>query len=116
MDVASFERETLNALNMPKELRMRHRTPHFGHVFSGEGYATAYYGYMWADVLTADASEAFREAPGGFYDKALADKLVKYLFAPRNSIDPAEAYRLFRDRDAKIDALMRARGFPVTKP
>ena len=116
LDVASFERETLNALNMPKELPMRHRTPHFGHVFSGEGYATAYYGYMWADVLTADASEAFREAPGGFYDKALADKLVKYLFAPRNSIDPAEAYRLFRGRDAKIDALMRARGFPVTKP
>ncbi|MEK9531037.1 MAG: M3 family metallopeptidase, partial [Flavobacteriaceae bacterium] len=116
LDVASFERETLNALNMPKELPMRHRTPHFGHVFSGEGYATAYYGYMWADVLTADASEAFREAPGGFYDKELADKLVKYLFAPRNSIDPAEAYRLFRGRDAKIDALMRARGFPVTKP
>jgi peptidyl-dipeptidase Dcp len=116
LDVASFERETLNALNMPKELPMRHRTPHFGHVFSGEGYATAYYGYMWADVLTADASEAFREAPGGFYDKELADKLVKYLFAPRNSIDPAEAYRLFRGRDAKIDALMRARGFLVTKP
>lgn len=116
LDVAAFERETLAALNMPKELPMRHRTPHFGHVFSGEGYATAYYGYMWADVLTADASEAFREAPGGFYDKELAHKLVKYLFAPRNSIDPAEAYRLFRGRDATIDALMRARGFPVTTP
>lgn len=116
LDVATFERETLAALNMPKELPMRHRTPHFGHVFSGEGYATAYYGYMWADVLTADASEAFREAPGGFYDKELAHKLVKYLFAPRNSIDPAEAYRLFRGRDATIDALMRARGFPVTTP
>ncbi|MFT4536892.1 MAG: peptidyl-dipeptidase Dcp, partial [Saprospiraceae bacterium] len=114
IDVDKFERETLADLNMPKELPMRHRTPHFGHVFSGEGYATAYYGYMWADVLTADASEAFAEAPGGFYDEEMATKLVKYLFAPRNSMDPAEAYRLFRGRDAKIEALMRARGFPVT--
>jgi peptidyl-dipeptidase Dcp len=113
IDVDKFERETLTELGMPKELVMRHRTPHFGHVFSGEGYATAYYGYMWADVLTSDASEAFAEAPGGFYDKEVAAKLVKYLFAPRNSMDPAEAYRLFRGRDAKIEALMRDRGFPV---
>lgn len=115
IDVAKFERETLKELNMPKELVMRHRTPQFGHVFSGEGYATAYYGYMWADVLTSDASEAFKDAPGGFYDKDVAAKLVKYLFAPRNSMDPAEAYRLFRGRDAKIEALMRDRGFPITK-
>ncbi|NNK82923.1 MAG: M3 family metallopeptidase [Flavobacteriaceae bacterium] len=113
IDVDTFERETLAELKMPKELPMRHRTPHFGHVFSGEGYATAYYGYMWADVLTSDASEAFAKAPGGFYDEEMADKLVKYLFAPRNSMDPAEAYRLFRGRDAKIEALMRDRGFPV---
>jgi len=115
IDVDAFERETLAELNMPKELVMRHRTPHFGHVFSGEGYATAYYGYMWADVLTSDAAEAFAEAPGGFYDKELAAKMVKYLFAPRNSIDPAEAYRNFRGRDAKIDAIMRDRGFPIPK-
>ena len=114
IEIAKFETETLATLNMPKELPMRHRTPHFGHVFSGEGYATAYYGYMWADVLTRDASEAFKDAPDGFYDKALADKLVKYLFAPRNSMDPAEAYNLFRGRGAKIEALMRDRGFPVT--
>lgn len=113
IDIDAFERETLAELQMPKELVMRHRTPHFSHVFSSEGYATAYYGYMWADVLTSDASEAFVEAPGGFYDEAIAKKLVDYLFAPRNSIDPAEAYRLFRGRDAKIDALMRDRGFPV---
>jgi peptidyl-dipeptidase Dcp len=115
IDVDKFERETLAEMKMPKELPMRHRTPHFGHVFSGEGYATAYYGYMWADVLTADAAEAFAEASGGFYDKEMSAKLVKYLFAPRNSMDPAEAYRLFRGRDAKIEALMRDRGFPVTK-
>ncbi|CAI8390958.1 MAG: Dipeptidyl carboxypeptidase [Formosa sp. Hel3_A1_48] len=111
IDVGAFEKETLDALKMPKELPMRHRTPHFGHVFSGEGYATAYYGYMWADVLTADAAEAFTQSPGGFYDKDMANKLVKYLFAPRNSMDPAKAYRLFRGRDAQIEALMRDRGF-----
>lgn len=115
INIDQFEREALDELGMPKELPMRHRTPHFGHVFSGEGYATAYYGYMWADVLTSDASEAFKEAPDGFYDKAVADKLVKYLFAPRNAMDPAEAYRLFRGRDAKIEALMRDRSFPVPK-
>ncbi|MDO6758681.1 M3 family metallopeptidase [Tamlana sp. 2_MG-2023] len=115
IDVATFERETLKELGIPKEIPMRHRTPQFSHVFSGEGYATAYYGYMWADVLTSDASEAFAEAPDGFYDKNVGSKLVKYLFAPRNAMDPAEAYKQFRGRDATIDALMRDRGFPVKK-
>ena len=114
INVKDFERETLKSMNMPRELPMRHRTPQFSHVFSGEGYATAYYGYIWADVLTADATEAFVEAPGGFYDEQLARRLVEYLFAPRNSIDPVVAYRMFRGRDAKIDALMRAKGFTVT--
>ncbi|MCQ8847825.1 M3 family metallopeptidase [Alteromonas stellipolaris] len=109
----TFEREELTKLGMPEEIVMRHRTPHFGHVFSGEGYAAAYYGYMWAEVLTADASEAFMEAPGGFYDKEVGDRLVKYLFSVRNAMDPAEAYRKFRGRDAKVDALMRDRGFPI---
>lgn len=108
-----FEKETLDELGMPDEIVMRHRSPHFGHVFSGEGYATGYYGYLWADVLTSDAAEAFAESPGGFYDVNMAEKLVKYLFAPRNAMDPAEAYRKFRGRDAEIDALMRDRGFPV---
>ncbi|WP_295803477.1 M3 family metallopeptidase [uncultured Microbulbifer sp.] len=113
IDPDKFERETLDALGMPSELVMRHRTPHFGHIFSGEGYSAGYYGYMWADVLTSDASEAFAEAEGGFYDKEVAGKLVKYLFAPRNAMDPAEAYRKFRGRDAGIEPLMRDRGFPV---
>lgn len=113
IDPAKFEKETLKELNMPEEIVMRHRTPHFGHVFSGEGYASGYYGYLWADVLTADAAEAFAEAEGGFYDKEVARKLVKYLFAPRNAMDPAEAYKKFRGRDAEIDALMRDRGFPI---
>ena len=113
IDIDAFEKQTLAELKMPTELPMRHRTPHFGHVFSGEGYATAYYGYIWADVLTADAAEAFQEAPDGFYDKEVAQRLVKYLFEPRNSMDPAEAYKMFRGRDAKIEALMRDRGFPL---
>jgi peptidyl-dipeptidase Dcp len=115
LDPDKFERETLDSLNMPKELVMRHRSTQFTHVFDGEGYATGYYGYMWADVLTSDAAEMFVEAPGGFYDKAVAAKMVKYLFAPRNSMDPAEAYRLFRGRDANLEPLMRDRGFHVPK-
>ncbi|AXR05152.1 M3 family metallopeptidase [Salinimonas sediminis] len=109
----AFEKNELQKLAMPEELVMRHRSTQFGHVFSGEGYAAAYYGYMWAEVLTADAAEAFAEAPGGFYDKAMADKLVKYLFSVRNAMEPAQAYREFRGRDAKVDALMRDRGFPL---
>ena len=115
IDPDKFETETLATLGMPKELVMRHRSPPFGHVFSGEGYATGYYGYLWADVLTADAAEAFAESPGGFYDEGVAKKLVDHLFAPRNAVDPADAYRAFRGRDASIDALMRDRGFPVPK-
>ncbi|QWG06818.1 M3 family metallopeptidase [Flammeovirga kamogawensis] len=115
IDPVSFEKETLTALGMPKEIVMRHRSTQFGHVFSGEGYAAAYYGYLWADVLTSDAAEVFAEAPQGFYDKDVAYKLVKYLFAPRNAMDPAEAYRKFRGHDASIDALMKDRGFPVPK-
>lgn len=113
LDPDAFEREQLAELGMPRQIVMRHRTPQFSHVFSGEGYSAGYYGYMWADVLTADAAEAFAEAPGGFYDKELAARLVKYLFAVRNAVDPAEAYREFRGRDARIEALMRDRGFPV---
>ncbi len=115
IDPDTFERETLESLGMPDEIVMRHRSTHFGHIFSGEGYSSGYYGYMWADVLTSDASEAFKEAPGGFYDKDVAAKLVKYLFEPRNAMDPAEAYKAFRGRDADIAPLMRDRGFPVPK-
>jgi len=114
IDADKFERETLGALKMPKQIVMRHRSPQFGHIFSSEGYASSYYGYMWAEVLTSDAAEAFAQAPGGFYDKDVADKLVEHLFSVRNAVDPSEAYRAFRGRDAKVDALMRDRGFPVT--
>jgi peptidyl-dipeptidase Dcp len=113
IDPDKFERETLAALNMPTELVMRHRSTHFNHAFRSEGYSAGYYGYMWAEVLTSDAAEAFAESPGGFYDKEVAAKLVDHLFSIRNAMDPAEAYRLFRGRDAQVEALMRDRGFPV---
>ncbi|GAB5380058.1 MAG: M3 family metallopeptidase [Aliiglaciecola sp.] len=113
IDPQTFEKEQLTKLGMPEEIVMRHRSTHFGHIFSSEGYASSYYGYMWAEVLTSDAAEAFAEAPGGFYDKEVGERLVKHLFAIRNAMDPAEAYRLFRGRDAKVEALMRDRGFPV---
>ena len=116
LDPDAFERDTLAQLGLPREIVARHRSPHFTHVFSSEGYAAGYYGYLWADVLTSDAAEAFEAAPGGYYDKELAAKLVRNLFAPCNSIDPADAYRAFRGRDARIDALMRDRGFPVPEP
>jgi len=110
-----FEKEQLQRLGMPSEMVMRHRSTQFGHVFRSEGYASSYYGYMWAEVLTSDAAEAFAEAPGGFYDKEVGERLVKYLFSIRNAMDPEEAYRKFRGRDAKVEALMRDRGFPVTE-
>ena len=113
IDPDAFEKKTLEELGMPDTIVMRHRSPHFGHIFSGEGYSAGYYGYMWADVLTSDAAEAFKKAPGGFYDAGVAKKLVDHLFAPRNAVNPAEAYRAFRGRDADIAPLMRDRGFPV---
>ncbi len=114
IDAQKFESETLAALNMPEQIVMRHRSTQFGHVFSGEGYSSSYYGYMWAEVLTADAAEAFAQADGGFYDKDVAAKLVEHLFSVRNAVDPSDAYRAFRGRDADVKALMRNRGFPVT--
>jgi peptidyl-dipeptidase Dcp len=110
IDPDAFERETLAQLGMPNELVMRHRTPQFGHVFSGDAYSAGYYSYLWSDVLTADAFGAFTEA-GGPYDKAVAERLRKYIFSVGNTVDPAEAYRAFRGRDPRIDALMRKRGF-----
>ena len=114
LDAARFERDTLKALGMPRQLVMRHRTPHFGHVFENEGYAAGYYGYIWSEVLTADAAEAFAESPGGFYDKEVARRMVENLFAPRNSVDPMEAYVKFRGRAPRVEALERARGFGDT--
>jgi len=111
IDPDKFERETLDRLGMPKEIVMRHRTPHFTHVFAGDGYSAGYYSYLWSDVLTADAYGAFTEA-GGPYDKKVAERLRNNVFNVGNTIDPAEGYRSFRGRDPQINALMLKRGFP----
>jgi peptidyl-dipeptidase Dcp len=112
IDPDAFEKETLAELGMPHEIVMRHRLPHFLHIFSSDNYSAGYYSYLWADVLTADAYQAFVEG-GGPYDQKVAARLRKYIFSVGNTIDPAEGYRAFRGRDARIEALMKKRGFPT---
>jgi peptidyl-dipeptidase Dcp len=114
IDAAGFERDTLAALGMPREIVMRHRPTQFAHVFSGDGYSAGYYSYLWADTISADAYEAFLEAKGP-YDARVAARLKKLLSAG-NSVDPADAYRAFRGREPGIGALMRKRGFPEPAP
>ncbi len=111
LDAQAFEREALDRLEMPSQIVPRHRLPHFSHVFSGESYACGYYNYIWADTLTADAAEAFAAAPGGFYDRELARKLLDEVLSVGNTVDAGDAFRRFRGRDATTNALMRDRGF-----
>ena len=114
IDPKEFERITLKELGMPKELVMRHRLPQFAHIFSSDDYSAGYYSYLWSDVLTADAFEAFTEG-GGPYSKTVSERLIKNIFSVGNTIDPQEGFKKFRGRDATSDALMRKRGFPVIK-
>jgi peptidyl-dipeptidase Dcp len=113
IDPREFEKKALKELNMPSEIVMRHRIPAFSHLFSSEGYAAGYYGYLWAQVLDQDAYEAFVEA-GNPYDRATADRLHKYIMSVGNTIDPEKAYRNFRGRDASVKAYLKSRGFPLT--
>ncbi|HMH45556.1 MAG TPA: M3 family metallopeptidase, partial [Pyrinomonadaceae bacterium] len=110
IDARAFEKSALAEIGMPHEIVLRHRLPQFMHVFSSDGYSAGYYSYLWADVITADAFGAFTEG-GGPYDKKVADRLRKNIFSVGNTIDPAEAYRNFRGRDPKVEALMKKRGF-----
>ncbi|MGZ5867308.1 MAG: M3 family metallopeptidase, partial [Xanthobacteraceae bacterium] len=110
LDVAAFEKNALARINMPDEIAMRHRPPHFTHVFSGGGYASAYYSYMWSEVLDADAFDAFTET-GNAFDPATAKKLKDNVYSAGNRRDPGEAYTAFRGRLPTADALLRKRGF-----
>lgn len=94
---------------------MRHRTPQFGHIFSGDGYSAGYYSYLWADTLTADAWEAFTLGKGPF-DRDMAKRLRDHVFRVGNTVDPVEGYRAFRGQDPQIEALMRKRGFAAAAP
>jgi peptidyl-dipeptidase Dcp len=112
IDPHAFERDTLAALGMPRELVMRHRTPQFSHIFADDGYSAGYYSYLWSDTLTADAAEVFKEA-GSFYDPKISKSLHDNIMSVGNTIDPADGFRKFRGRDVDISALLRLRGFPV---
>jgi peptidyl-dipeptidase Dcp len=114
IDPDAFERETLAELGMPKEIVMRHRSPQFAHIFASDGYSAGYYSYLWSDTLSASAYEAFLEGKGP-YDKAVAQRLMKNVLSVGNSVDPAEGFRAFRGKAPGSEALMRKRGFPVSK-
>jgi peptidyl-dipeptidase Dcp len=110
VDANAFEAKALAGIGMPEEIAMRHRSPHFTHVFTGGGYAAAYYSYMWSEVLDADAFAAFRET-GDIFDPATAARLRDTIYSAGSLRDPAEAYKAFRGRLPTADALLRKRGF-----
>ena len=109
IDPSAFEATALNRIGMPTEIAMRHRPPHFAHVFSGGGYAAAYYSYMWSEVLDADAFEAFEET-GDIFDPATAKRLRETIYAAGGAQDPVDAYKAFRGRLPSAEALLRKRG------
>jgi len=109
LDVGQFERDDLARIEMPAEIVMRHRLPHFQHLFSGGAYAAGYYSYMWSEVLDADAFAAFTET-GNAFDPETAKRLRDYVYGAGNLRDPAEAYKAFRGRLPSVDALLKKRG------
>ncbi|BCH29503.1 peptidyl-dipeptidase Dcp [Mesorhizobium sp. L-8-10] len=108
-DPLAFEAETLEKLGMPDAIAMRHRTPHFSHVFSGDGYSAGYYSYMWSEVLDADAFAAFEET-GDPFNPDMAAKLKQHIYAAGGSKDPEELYLAFRGKMPSPEAMMVKRG------
>ncbi|QGZ93518.1 M3 family metallopeptidase [Terricaulis silvestris] len=111
-DVDAFERETLAAIGMPREIAMRHRLPQFGHLFSSDSYSAGYYSYLWSEVMDADTWEMF-EASGNVFDPTAAAGMRNIILGEANNSDRLEAYRRFRGRDPDVNALLRVRGFPT---
>jgi peptidyl-dipeptidase Dcp len=109
LDVTTFEKDALARIGMPAEIVMRHRSPHFAHIFSGGGYASAYYSYMWSEVMDADAFAAFEET-GDIFDPATAARLREHIYSAGGSRDPAALYTAFRGRLPTPEALLRRRG------
>jgi peptidyl-dipeptidase Dcp len=112
IDPATFEREALAAIGMPREVALRHRLPHFNHLFSSDSYSAGYYSYLWSEVMDADTWQAFEES-GDVFNPTLARGMREHILAPGNSTDRAEAYRRFRGRDPRVEALLQVRGFPT---
>ena len=108
-DITTFERDTLARLGAPADCGMNHRLAHFQHLFVGDGYASGYYVYLWAEVLDCDAFEAFKEA-GDLFDANTAQRLRQHILASGNSVEPGAAFRAFRGRDAQIEPMLRGRG------
>ena len=108
-DATAFETKVLGEIDMPRAMVMRHRPPHFQHVFAGEGYSSAYYSYLWSEILDADGFDAFIEA-GDIFDGETARKLKQFVYSAGNRQDAAKAYRDFRGHDPKPEALLRKRG------
>ncbi len=109
LDLSKFETEQLAAMNMPKELYLRHRLPHFAHLFSGSSYAAAYYVYLWAEVLDADAYDAFTEA-GNPFDATTAQRLLKFIYSSGSTLLPMKAYEAFRGRAPTVEPMLRKKG------
>ncbi|MBE7220389.1 MAG: M3 family metallopeptidase, partial [Caulobacteraceae bacterium] len=108
VDPTLVETATLDAIRMPDAIRMRHRTPHFAHVFAGDGYAAGYYSYLWSEMLDADGFGAFEE--NGVFDADTAERLRAHVLAAGNIRPPEEAYMAFRGRMPGVDTLLRRRG------
>jgi peptidyl-dipeptidase Dcp len=108
LDPARYEREFLDRMEVPKEIGLRHRLPHFQHLFAGGGYAAGYYAYLWAEVLEADGFAAFTEK-GDVFDAELAGRL-KNIYSAGDTRDPMELYRDFRGREPLVAALLAQRG------
>ncbi|MDB5581398.1 MAG: peptidase [Bradyrhizobium sp.] len=108
-DVRAFERAELEKIGMPAEISLRHRPTQFGHIFSGDHYASGYYSYMWSEVMDADAFGAFEEA-GDIFDPKVAKRLHDDIYSSGGSRDPEDAYIAFRGREPEPDALLRRRG------
>ena len=104
---AALEAASLARIGMPEEIAMRHASPHFSHVFSGEGYSAGYYSYMWSEVLDADGFGAFRPDP---FDPVAARRLYENIYSAGGSREYAQAYRAFRGRDPEVKALLEGRG------
>lgn len=112
IDPVDFEKKVTAEIGLPDEIVLRHRPTAFGHIFSGDGYSSGYYVYIWADTLSADSIEAFREA-GSLFDPATAKRFHDTIMSVGGSVPPEVAFRNFRGRDVDTNALMRDRGFPT---
>jgi peptidyl-dipeptidase Dcp len=108
-DPMAVQAEVLAELGMPQSLVMRHASPHFQHVFAGDGYSAGYYSYMWSEVLDADAFAAFTET-GDAFDPAMAEKLKANIYSVGGSIDPEDAYKGFRGKLPSPDAMLAQKG------